>query len=327
MLKELGINKGVNLGGWLSQCDYSEERLNTFITEADFREIAALGFDHVRIPVDYNVIQNEDGGMKEEGLRRIDKAFALCDKYGLRAVLDLHKTPGFSFDAGEHEDGFFINEAYQARFYAIWEAFAARYGDRPDRIVFELLNEVTQAEYLPAWKRISRECVRRIRIHAPETPVLLGSYHWNSARTLPELDAPYDAHVLYNFHFYEPMIFTHQGAYWNPDYRDARSTYAACGASPAWFEDFLAPAVEKAEKEGTELYCGEFGVIDVVPPEEALKWFRDLHEVFARHGRSSGSGICTRSLPATASPTASGAGSRWTSALSTRAWTASAKSC
>jgi len=284
MLKELGINNGVNLGGWLSQCDYSEERLNTFITEADFREIAALGFDHVRIPVDYNVIQNEDGGMKEEGLRRIDKAFALCDKYGLRAVLDLHKTPGFSFDAGEHEDGFFVNEAYQARFYAIWEAFAARYGDRPDRIVFELLNEVTQAEYLPAWKRISRECVRRIRIHAPETPVLLGSYHWNSARTLPELDAPYDAHVLYNFHFYEPMIFTHQGAYWNPDYRDARSTYAACGASPAWFEDFLAPAVEKAEKEGTELYCGEFGVIDVVPPEEALKWFRDLHEVFARHG-------------------------------------------
>ena len=284
MLKELGINKGVNLGGWLSQCDYSEERLNTFITEADFREIAALGFDHVRIPVDYNVIQNEDGSMKEEGLRRIDNAFALCRQYGLKAVLDLHKTPGFSFDAGEHEDGFFTNESYQARFYAIWEAFAARYGDRPDQIVFELLNEVTEAEYLPAWKRISRECVRRIRVHAPDTAVLLGSYRWNSARTLPELDAPYDAHVLYNFHFYEPMIFTHQGAYWNPDYRDVRSTYDACGASPAWFEDFLAPAVEKAEKEGTELYCGEFGVIDVVPPEEALKWFRDLHEVFARHG-------------------------------------------
>ena len=26
------------------------------------------------------------------------------------------------------------------------------------------------------------------------------------------------------------------------------------------------------------------GVIDVVPPEEAVKWFRDLHKVFARHG-------------------------------------------
>ena len=284
MLKELGINKGVNLGGWLSQCDYSEERLNTFITEADFREIAALGFDHVRIPVDYNVIQNEDGSMKEEGLRRIDKAFALCDKYGLRAVLDLHKTPGYSFDAGEKEAGFFDSEKYQEVFYTIWETLAERYGDRADRVAFELLNEVTEARFLPVWKRISRECVRRIRLHAPDTIILLGSYHWNSARTVPELDAPYDDKMVYNFHFYEPHAFTHQGAYWMPELQNTRMSYADCGASEAWFEDFLAPAVEKAEKERCELYCGEFGVIDVVPPEEALKWFRDLHEVFARHG-------------------------------------------
>ena len=33
MLHELGIQKGVNLGGWFSQCDYSEDRLNNFITE------------------------------------------------------------------------------------------------------------------------------------------------------------------------------------------------------------------------------------------------------------------------------------------------------
>ena len=284
MLKELGIYKGVNLGGWFSQCDYSEERLNTFITESDFTQIAAWGFDHVRIPIDYNVIQNEDGSMKEDGLRRIDAALGLADKYDLKAVLDLHKTPGFSFDEGEHEAGFFVSEAYQNRFYTIWEALSARYGDRSDRVVFELLNEVTEAEYLPAWKRISRECVRRIRKNAPDSIVLLGSYHWNSARTLPELDAPYDDKVVYNFHFYEPMNFTHQGAYWNPQYKDVRSTYAESGANVEWFEDFLAPAIEKAAKEGCELYCGEFGVIDVVPPEEAVKWFRDLHTVFERHG-------------------------------------------
>lgn len=284
MLKELGFKKGVNLGGWFSQCDYSEDRLNNFITEADFKQIADLGFDHVRIPIDYNVIQNPDYTMSENGLKRIDAALALCDKYSLKAVLDLHKTPGYSFDAGEKEAGFFDSEKYQEIFYTIWETLAERYGDRADRVAFELLNEVTEARFLPAWKRISRECVRRIRLHAPDTIILLGSYHWNSARTVPELDAPYDDKMVYNFHFYEPHAFTHQGAYWNPDYRDVRSTYAACGASPAWFEDFLAPAVEKAEKEGTELYCGEFGVIDVVPPEEALKWFRDLHEVFARHG-------------------------------------------
>ncbi len=286
MLKERGFYKGVNLGGWFSQCDYSRERLDTFITEPDFAQIARWGFDHVRIPIDYNVIQNPDGSMKEEGLRRIDGALALCDKYGLHAVLDLHKTQGFSFDKGENEAGFFESEAYQEKFYAVWECFARRWGDRADRLMFELLNEVTFQEYLPAWKRISRECVRRIRAYAPEITVLLGSYNWNSARTLPELDAPYDGHVIYNFHFYEPISFTHQGAYWMADTMDLslRYRYEDSGVSRDWFEDFLRPALEKAEREGTELYCGEYGVIDVVPPEEALKWFRDLSAVFERHG-------------------------------------------
>ena len=284
MLKEMGFYRGVNLGGWFSQCDYSAERLDGFITEADFKQIAAWGFDHVRIPVDYNVIQNEDGSMKEDGLRRIDRALALCEKYGLNTVLDLHKTQGFSFDAGEMEDGFFVNEAYQERFYAIWECFAARYGHLYEHVMFELLNEVTEEAFLPAWKRISRACVRRIRQHAPAVYVLLGSYQWNSARTLPALDAPYDDHVLYNFHFYEPHVFTHQGAYWMPELQDKRCAYDDSGAGEDWFEDFLAPALEKAEKEGAALYCGEYGVIDVVPPEEAVKWFRDLHAVFERHG-------------------------------------------
>ncbi|MBR7074349.1 MAG: cellulase family glycosylhydrolase [Oscillospiraceae bacterium] len=284
MLKELGFQKGVNLGGWFSQCDYSEDCLNNFITEADFKQIADLGFDHVRIPIDYNVIQNPDGTMRPDGLGRIDAALALCDKYGLKAVLDLHKTPGYSFDAGEKEAGFFESESYQERFYWIWETLAEWFAGMSDRVAFELLNEVTEARFLPAWKRISRECVRRIRFFAPDTIILLGSYNWNSARTVPELDAPYDDKMVYNFHFYEPHIFTHQGAYWMPELQNTRMAYAECGASEQWFEDFLAPAVEKAGKENCELYCGEFGVIDVVPPEEAIKWFRDLHKVFERHG-------------------------------------------
>ena len=284
MLKELGFKKGVNLGGWFSQCDYSEERLNNFITEADFEKIAALGFDHVRIPIDYNVIQNPDGTMRPDGLGRIDAALELCDKYGLKAVLDLHKTPGYSFDAGEKEAGFFESESYQERFYWIWETLAEWFAGMSDRVAFELLNEVTEARFLPAWKHISRECVRRIRFFAPDTIILLGSYNWNSARTVPELDAPYDDKMVYNFHFYEPHVFTHQGAYWMPELQNTRCSYADCGASEQWFEDFLAPAIEKAKKENCELYCGEFGVIDVVPPEEAVKWFRDLHKVFERHG-------------------------------------------
>ncbi|MBR1781380.1 MAG: cellulase family glycosylhydrolase [Oscillospiraceae bacterium] len=285
MLRELGFYRGVNLGGWLSQCDYSADRLDHFITEPDFARIAAWGFDHVRIPIDYNVILNPDGTESDAGFARIDAALALCETYGLHTVLDLHKTPGFSFDAGEHEAGFFDSQQYQEQFYQIWEAFARRYGHLTDRVMFELLNEVTEAEYLSAWMRISSECIRRIRRHAPEIRILLGSYHHNGAREVQYLDAPYDARVLYNFHCYEPITFTHQGAYWNEALNnDNRYTFMESGASEAYFEALFAPAIAKARAEGTELYCGEYGVIDVVPPEEALKWFKTIHAVFEKYG-------------------------------------------
>ena len=205
-----------------------------------------------------------------------------------------NKTQGYSFDDGEKESGFFESDRCQELFYALWEVFAARWGALSDRVVFELLNEVTEERYLPAWKRISRECVRRIRQHAPDTLILLGSYNWNSARTLPALDPPYDDRVLYNFHCYEPHTFTHQGAYWAEQFRDVRCSYDESGASEAFFEDFLAPALEKAEKEHCELYCGEYGVIDKARPEDAA--------------------TCTPSSSATASPAACGATSRWISA-------------
>lgn len=74
MLKNKGFYRGINLGGWLSQCDYSEDRLNNFITESDFAKIASWGLDHVRIPIDYNILENEDGSFKESGFARIDWA-------------------------------------------------------------------------------------------------------------------------------------------------------------------------------------------------------------------------------------------------------------
>ncbi|MBQ3662947.1 MAG: cellulase family glycosylhydrolase [Clostridia bacterium] len=285
MLKELGFFKGVNLGGWMSQCDYSEERLHGFIRESDYQQIAEWGFDHVRLPVDYNVIQNADGSMKEEGLRLIDHALELAEKHRLNTVLDLHKTQGFSFDAGEHEDGFFESEKYQEYFYTVWECFAKRYGTHGG-IMFDLLNEVTEERYIGTWNRVSQECIRRIRESATDVPILVGSYRWNSAKTVPELNSPLDDHVFYNFHFYEPIHFTHQGAYWRADTQDIslRFSYLESGMSEQFVEDFIASALAKAEKERTELYCGEYGVIDVVPPEEAVKWFRTVHSVFEKHG-------------------------------------------
>ena len=52
--------KGVNLGGWISQFDkYDIKHFNEFITKKDIEYIASLNFDHVRVPVDYNVLEDD----------------------------------------------------------------------------------------------------------------------------------------------------------------------------------------------------------------------------------------------------------------------------
>ena len=68
-----GFQRGVNLGGWLSQFDaYDHTHFDSFITEADIREIAQAGFDHVRVPIDYVLLEEEDGTPKEDGIRYLE---------------------------------------------------------------------------------------------------------------------------------------------------------------------------------------------------------------------------------------------------------------
>ena len=304
-----GYRRGIDLGGWLSQCPHTRERYETFIVEDDFRTIRDWGLDHVRLPVDYELVEDASGEFREEGFAYIQRAIEWSRRCGLNMILDLHKTAGFSFDAGHGEHGFFEDAALQERFYRLWEEFARRYARYEDTLAFELLNEVTDASYSDTWNRIAATCVARIRAIAPTVKILLGGYWNNSIQALPGLLPPPDENVLYTFHCYEPLIFTHQGAYWIPgmdtDFRlSADAGYGemeACSRrqlphwhesfdgldpaghlSPAFFERRFAAAVRLAEERGTGLYCGEYGVIDRAAPEDALRWYACIHEAFEK---------------------------------------------
>ena len=273
------IRKGVNLGGWMSQCDYSDERLDTFIREEDIKRIASWGLDHVRLPLDYNVLDRPDG------YSRIDRAIGWCQENGLKVVLDLHKTRGYSFDEGEAEAGFFDSEAYQEAFYGYWIEMAKRWGSLHENVAFELLNEVTSAGYMQAWNRIAGECIRRIREVAPLSWILVGGYDNNSAHAVPAIALPEDDRLILNFHCYLPLHFTHQGAYWVPFLdRDKRVSYEEAHASEDYFEGAFTPALMATHFNPRPLYCGEYGVIDLASPEDTLRWYRAIHAVFERHG-------------------------------------------
>ena len=213
MRKFEGYTRGVNFGGWLSQCDHTKLRYDTFITEEDFREVSLRKFDHVRIPVDYELILSEldsfkdvtpvigygqqlelsrDYAFNESGFKYIDFAIEMCKKYSLNMILDLHRTPGYSFDPFHGEKGFFDSEEFQNVFHSIWIEFAKRYGKESDILTFELLNEVTKKEYSDKWNEISETTVKNIRKFAPDIHIIIGGYYNNSLEAIKDLNKPYD---------------------------------------------------------------------------------------------------------------------------------------
>ena len=306
-----GYQKGVNLGGWLSQCDDTEETYSTFVVEEDIKTIKGWGMDHVRLPFDYELIEDKEGNPVESGYGHIQDAIDWCGKYGLNMVLDLHKTRGFSFDEGEVQTGFFQNRDLQECFYLLWEELAKRFAVYRDMLAFELLNEVTERAYGVVWNCIVHECIMRIRRYAPDIPILVGGYWNNSVDSVKDLDMPFDENIIYNFHCYEPLIFTHQGAPWIPTmdtsfritidapYKDMdkagvkylqQVTTGFSGfssedtLSAKYFEKIFSEAISVAEERDVALYCGEYGVIDRVSPEETVKWYSMINEVFTRYG-------------------------------------------
>lgn len=44
--------------------------------------------------------------------------------------------------------------------------------------------------------------------------MLIGGIYQNSIFGLTLLDKPCDDHIVFNFHYYNPLVFTHQKAHW-----------------------------------------------------------------------------------------------------------------
>ena len=69
-------------------------------------------------------------------------------------------------------------------------------------------------EFKDKWNRIASECIKHIRRISPTIKILVGGYYNNAACAVKDIDVPIDDNIVFNFHCYDPLIFTHQGAYW-----------------------------------------------------------------------------------------------------------------
>lgn len=296
---------GINLGGWLSQFSATRKlHFETFIQEQDIRQIAQWGADHVRLPVDSNVLEMQSApyGSNEAGLAYVDRCLQWCEKYHLSVLLDLHHVQGHIYGEMDKPVPLFTEPTLRARFLKIWANLTQRYKGIGKNLAFELLNEISDASRYQ-WNQLCADAVKKIHQIDSRRIILIGSNEANSIFTLNQLAFSDEPNLVYNFHFYDPMLFTHQKAHFSQDLRDFNATvhypgemkgfptylathrqYISKFYRTAWEETndkalmqkYLTNAENFIRFTGRELYCGEFGVIKGAPEEDAVQWITDL---------------------------------------------------
>ncbi|MCH3971972.1 MAG: glycoside hydrolase family 5 protein [Oscillospiraceae bacterium] len=296
---------GVNLGGWLSQFSLArQEHFQSFVQEKDIQQIAQWGADHVRLPVDCDVLENpqQPFDLNQAGIAYVDRCLKWCEKYHLNVILDLHHAEGHVYGEMEKIVPLFTDPVLRTRFLKIWKTLAARYRGIGKQLTFELLNEISDASgYL--WNNLCADAIQTIRGIDSSRTILVGSNEANSVFTLNQLHLFDDPNVVYNFHFYDPMTFTHQKAHFSQDLRDFNTTVHYPGkiaGFPAYLaahrqyvdkfyrtvwddendrplmQRYLANAANFVRYTGRELYCGEFGAIIGAPEKDAAAWVTDV---------------------------------------------------
>lgn len=305
MKKWYGYEKGINLGGWLSQSDYTKKHCDKFISENDIEIISKWGFDHIRLPIDYEVLDSDRDSNIADGFSLIDNTVEWCRKYNLNLILDLHKTEGYAFYLNEKL--LFDSEELQQKFLDLWFQIAERYAYLGDNVAFELLNEIVEDDS-SRWNILLNRAVKVIRTVAPSTKIIIGGINWNSASTLSQIEKPDDDNIIYNFHFYEPFLFTHQNAGWIEEmpknnvmeypatfraYQNLSREINSFGSGlfgeitemgPKFMESLMQAAVDAAVQADVPLYCGEYGTINFAPPRDTGIWYSDVNAAFKNLG-------------------------------------------
>jgi endoglucanase len=301
------IRTGVNVSHWLSQSEKRGEERLAYITEADFAKIAAIGFDHVRIPMDEVQLWDSTGYKEEEAFGLLHKAISAALANKLRVIVDLHIIRSHYFNASSNT--LWTDPREQKKLAVLWKQLSAELRRYPvGMVAYELLNEAV-ADNPDDWNRLVGKLIEQIRLEEPERTIVIGSNRWQGAHTFPDLRVPEkDPHIILSYHFYTPFALTHHQAWWTAIaeyagpvhypgqivdtlvYRDLSLSAAATMRSwangyfdKARLEKEMAPAIRYAREKNLPLYCGEFGVYPTIDNEVRLRYYQDLTDIFRAH--------------------------------------------
>lgn len=182
---------------------------DTFITDEDIDQIARLGFDHVRLPINSRGVMSDDGTWIEEGLSRIDDIITWCRSAGLWVILDLHGAPGGQTgtnidDSPNGRPELFESDLYRSRTVALWRMLAARYAQEPVVAGYDLLNEPLPYHWKDRFSdqlvSLYRDLTAAIREVDQNHTIIYEGTHWATCWDI--FTAAWDPNSMLQFHKY-----------------------------------------------------------------------------------------------------------------------------
>ncbi len=194
---------------------------SNWITETDYKNVAELGMNVVRLPVWYRNFQSDDDGTwyadanGNIDFSELDEVIAMCRKYGLYLIIDLHGLPGYQNDydhCGRSKSmSLFDDTAKGARYREVvkdfWVTIAEHCKGDPTIAMYDLMNEplgtniTREGNLQQAFWDFSDELYRAIREVDPDHIISMEAIWSPSAIASPDVYGW--TNIVYQEHLYD----------------------------------------------------------------------------------------------------------------------------
>lgn len=254
--------------------------------EDEFRIVHDLGFDFIRLPLNYTFwIENDDPfHVNEDKLAFVDEAIRFGERYKLHIQLNFHRAPGFSV-AGDRTEPFSLwsDEPAQAAFRQHWLCLAKRYQHiTSDQLSFNLINEPHNIDE-KTHNDVLLETIGSIREIDPGRLIILDGLDWGTSPNpgLLNLKTEGKTQLAQSCRSYAPHPFTHYKAEWaDPDPKQVEPRWPYVNqydAGDKWddqrIRDEFAKWAKFADENKVGVHCGEGGAYVHTPHKDVLHWF------------------------------------------------------
>lgn len=268
----LRLQRGINTWPWFSltrefpapRTDYGWPAFQPQRPVPDARDLRRLrqaGFDFIRLPVDPGPFLAFTGERRSQLLAMLGDAVSLALAAGLSVVVNLQANAATHFWTPERMVGSRTAPAFQPFLGLTADVgrLLARFD--PAQVALEPVNEPPHGCTASEWPLVQLALLKAARAQASALTLVATGACGSMIPGLQALDpAPLLAlaPLLFTLHFYEPYLFTHQGAPWmrEPLYRalnhvpwpgDAGTLDATLAAVKARMaQDLVTPAADKA---------------------------------------------------------------------------------